>query len=532
MKDRLKQVPQKLLDFWDKYNGKQKTLMISIACVVILTFTILGVALSQPKMATLVTCESAAEAAEVKELLEAEGIPFEISDDGLIIAVEKEYLSDATLLLGANSIPADGYSIDNVFDGGFSATEADKEKKYKLYLEEKISDDLETMESVKTATVQLSIPENDGTIIAKEQDTYASVLLELDGKVENEAAKGLAKYIATAVGNKTPESILIIDSNGNVLFSGEEPSSVSGNASSQLAVKNEAENLVKSEVKDVLLGTNVYDNVEVAPNLVLNFDLINETEHTYTPADGQSQGLLSHEETYESETSGGTSSAPGTDANDDTTYVVEDGNQSSATVVEESKDYLPNEKITDTQYATGAVRYKESSISIVATTYKVYDEQKLKAQGALDEMSFDEFMAANKEKIKTEVDPDFYTMVSKATGIEEENISIVAYDIPFFQASEEEEGTIWDYAVIAMIILILALLGFVVFKSARPLHTGEIEPELSVDALLAATKENGELENIDFKDKSETRIMIEKFVDENPEAVAQLLRNWLNEEWE
>ena len=24
----------------------------------------------------------------------------------------------------------------------------------------------------------------------------------------------------------------------------------------------------------------------------------------------------------------------------------------------------------------------------------------------------------------------------------------------------------------------------------------------------------------------------EKFVDENPEAVAQLLRNWLNDEWE
>jgi len=26
--------------------------------------------------------------------------------------------------------------------------------------------------------------------------------------------------------------------------------------------------------------------------------------------------------------------------------------------------------------------------------------------------------------------------------------------------------------------------------------------------------------------------MIEKFVDENPDAVASLLRNWLNEEWE
>ena len=34
-----------------------------------------------------------------------------------------------------------------------------------------------------------------------------------------------------------------------------------------------------------------------------------------------------------------------------------------------------------------------------------------------------------------------------------------------------------------------------------------------------------------LEEKSETRKMIEKFVDENPEAVASLLRNWLSEDW-
>ena len=41
-----------------------------------------------------------------------------------------------------------------------------------------------------------------------------------------------------------------------------------------------------------------------------------------------------------------------------------------------------------------------------------------------------------------------------------------------------------------------------------------------------------ELEEIGFDDRSEARKMIEKFVDEKPEAVATLLRNWLNEDWE
>ena len=40
-----------------------------------------------------------------------------------------------------------------------------------------------------------------------------------------------------------------------------------------------------------------------------------------------------------------------------------------------------------------------------------------------------------------------------------------------------------------------------------------------------------ELEDIGYNEKSEARLLIEKFVDERPEAVATLLRNWLNDDW-
>jgi len=52
----------------------------------------------------------------------------------------------------------------------------------------------------------------------------------------------------------------------------------------------------------------------------------------------------------------------------------------------------------------------------------------------------------------------------------------------------------------------------------------------SVESLLQSTPEP-ELEDIDVEEKSETRKLIEKFVDEQPEAAAQLLRNWLSEDW-
>ena len=82
-------------------------------------------------------------------------------------------------------------------------------------------------------------------------------------------------------------------------------------------------------------------------------------------------------------------------------------------------------------------------------------------------------------------------------------------------------------------MLILALLGFVVFSTLR--REKEPEPqeeELSVENLLQSTEEVlSSVEDIDVENKSEVWLMVEKFVDDNPDSAAALLRNWLNEGW-
>ena len=533
MPERLKQIIDKIGDWWKRFSTKQKTLIVSIAAVVVVALIILGMVVSRPTMVTLITCDSATQASQVKDLLDGESIPYELSQDGLTFTVNKKDEANASILLGSNSIPSEGYSIDDAIDGSFSTTEADKTKKYQLYLESAFADKLETISNIETATVTLSIPEDDGTIISQGQDTYASVILKLNGEMTDDQAAGIAQYIATEVGNDDTDSILILDSDGNVLFSGGDSNSQTGNANSQLALTSKTENAVKSKVKDVVLGTDVYDNAEVGLNLVLDFDKTDVTDHEYYVADGQTQGYLDSESSYESESDGGAAATPGTDSNDDTTYVIQDNNTTHTTVSDYSKDYLPNERITTTTGSVGNIDYDQSSITVALTRYVVYNEDALKADGTLDGMTFDDYVAANSDRVKTDVDPDFYTMVSRATGISENNISIVAYDVPFFQYSENNGRTLTDYLQIALAVLILAMLGYVVFRSTRKEEAVEVEPELSVESLLETTKEaeSEQLEDIGFNEKSETRLMIEKFVDENPEAVASLLRNWLNEEW-
>ena len=224
---------------------------------------------------------------------------------------------------------------------------------------------------------------------------------------------------------------------------------------------------------------------------------------------------------------------PGTYSNgDNNSYVIEDDNITSSSTTEKNTDYALNETVTETTTPAGVIIPEESSISVVASKYRVIKEDDLKRQGLLDDKTFDDYILENSEKVKLEVDDDFYSMVANATGISADNISIVAYEIPFFEPSEESGFSWTDIAQYVLMALILLLLGFVVFRSIRPAEVTEMEPELSVETLLESTRATEKLEDIDINEKSETRIMIEKFVDENPEAVAILLRNWLNEDWE
>ncbi len=528
--EKLKELGNKIMEWWNRFTARQKTLIVGVVAVLIIALVAIVTALTRPKYTLLRECESTAEAAEVRDLLEGEGLNYEISDDGLIVRVLEKDISQANLLLGANNIQAAGYGIDNVTDGSFSTTESDKQKKHVVYLEKQLENDFLSMfTAIKHARVKLNIPEDDGTLIAKEQESSAWVLLELKDEFSQESAAYLARAIATALGNETTNNIVIMDSEGNMLFTGDETLSATGMASSQLTVKSEAEKNMINNVRRVILGTNEFDNVEVSPNLVLDFSTQNRTEHTYTPADGQTQGVLSHEDVFSSENTSGTGGVPGTDSNDDdTTYVLEDNANSSSTVSEESRDYLPNETITTTETPSGVINYGASSLAASLIQYNVIREEDADAQGLLDGVSWEEYKLANTERTRIELDDTFYATVANATGISQDNITLVAYTENLFFDAEGSAITATDILQIILIIVILALLAFVVLRSMRGEKHEEEEEELTVETLLQS---DVQLAEISSENESEEKRLINKFVEENPEAAANLLRNWLNEDW-
>lgn len=533
MDEKLKDIQKKAVEFWKKYDKKQKTLIISITAAVLITLIIMAVVLTRPTYKLLIECADTVEAADVTDALTENGITYTTENEGLNIYVEEEDYTTAIYLISQEGIVARAFTVEAYMESvSFSTTSEDSQRLWQTYLEDNMRLALEELDYVKSADVMFTIPDNKLTVLEDDEETYVSVKLELKKSVPDGAGVSMANFIATAVGNPTTNNITIIDDSGNTIFQGSENYTYNGTMSITLqdAIRERFYNEAVSNVYKVLSATGLFTNIAVSPSLDITFDKTDIVDTQYYNPDE----VIENEYTYESEGGATSGGVPGTDSNDDdTTYYLTAADGSSTSVAIRKTEYAVSQKITSTQGQEGTCDRANSTIAVTVNDYIFHNQDKLEESGALDNMTWEEYKDANSDVLDLEIAPDMYEMVSMATGIPEENIKIVGYVIPMFEASSDEGDFVTNILPIIIAVVILLLLGFMVWRSLRPIEVNEVEPELSVEELLSATRDKQPpVEEIDLEEKSETRKAIEKFVDENPEAAALLLRNWLNDDWE
>ncbi|MBR0091883.1 MAG: flagellar M-ring protein FliF [Lachnospiraceae bacterium] len=534
MPARIRALLERVLEWWNKFSRRQKTYIIIGATAVVLTVAILAIVLTRPQYTHLYTAVTGSEVAQVRDILDEEGLDYQVTEDGRTFNVNSTQLAQANLALNANSIRSADWSITDVTTGGFSTTESDKNRLYVDFLEKKLAGDfIEVFDAIKSARVTINIPDNDGTLLSRGQESSAAILLEIpdrDAFTEDNAAY-LARAVATALGNTTTDRIQIMATDGRMLYAGGSEAGSTGAINSQASFRSKEEQAVRAKVRDVLLATGHFSKVEVGLNLDIDFSDSKVVEHLYFAPAGQTQGVLAHQDSYEATNVAGVSGVPGTDPNDETTYLMQDNQTSNSTVEETSMDYLPNERVTEST-SWGKIDMTTSTISVTATNYIMQNESDYNADDH-DGMSWSEYKAANATPIPViddELTAQMRQLVANASGVSADNVALALYNENFFVDSTGMAIGITDILQVILIIVILLLLGFVILRSMRMAREEEEEEqELSVESLLESQPLDADLENIEMDSGSETKRLIEKFIDENPEAAAALLRNWLNE---
>ena len=542
MREKVKEIPEKFKVFWDKYTSKQKTIVIAIICVVLIAIGVVAWLASRPTWSKFQVFDSVDDANTMTKALDDQSITWKASSDGKTIYVHQDDMTNAIYAMSDNGLTDKGYTWDAAFDNSMSTTESEKDQKRVLALQSEIRQSLIQYKFIDDANVFINVPETTYTVLSSDDaetaKTSITASIELNDKnkdlLDDKTAETLAYWLANTVGTDV-KNVIINDTDGKCIYNGNTSDGLGGvltGGSTEYC--NKLRNTIADNVTTLLIRCG-YDDAQVGTDGI-QFDMnkIETLTKEYSVDDGREYGYPTNLYTYSSKGASGNGGTPGTDSNDsDTDYVNNSSSGTSNTVdVQKLTDLLTNEKVQNIKQETPAIKLADSSLGIVVRKYTVYKEDDLKADGTLDKTTWDQFISQNNKISTTTVSTDEINLISAATGVSANKITVLAYNVPQFVSSTKSSNGISNYLMIILTVLIIALLIFVILRGASPLAAEDEEPELSVEQLLATTKENQSLDDIEFSDKSETRKMIEKFVDENPEAVAQLLRNWLNDEWE
>lgn len=542
MREKVKEIPEKFKVFWDKYTSKQKTIVIAIICVVLIAIGVVAWLASRPTWSKFQVFDSVDDANTMTKALDDQSITWKASSDGKTIYVHQDDMTNALYAMSDNGLIDKGYTWDDAFNNSMSTTESEKDQKRVLALQSEIRQSLIQYKFIDDANVFINVPESTYTVLSSDDaetaKTSITASIELNDKnkdlLDDKTAETLAYWLANTVGTDV-KNVIINDTDGKCIYNGNTSDGLGGvltGGSTEYC--NKLRNTIADNVTTLLIRCG-YDDAQVGTDGI-QFDMnkIETLTKEYSVDDGREYGYPTNLYTYSSKGASGNGGTPGTDSNDsDTDYVNNSSSGTSNTVdVQKLTDLLTNEKVQNIKQETPAIKLADSSLGIVVRKYTVYKEDDLKADGTLDKTTWDQFISQNNKISTTTVSTDEINLISAATGVSANKITVLAYNVPQFVSSTKSSNGISNYLMIILTVLIIALLIFVILRGASPLAAEDEEPELSVEQLLATTKENQSLDDIEFSDKSETRKMIEKFVDENPEAVAQLLRNWLNDEWE
>lgn len=178
-------------------------------------------------------------------------------------------------------------------------------------------------------------------------------------------------------------------------------------------------------------------------------------------------------------------------------------------------NYGYDEQLRETEKATGKLIPEESGIGIFLWYGKRVTDDSGMGEDFVNEIK----MAA-----------------STATGVPLKNITVSKMKLAQPEVVEKTAGEIIkelvsDYGFFAlMLILIVGLL----IKSIprKKLREEVLQPVFAGGPKFAVPEQEEPLPDIMLEERSEIKKQIDKFVKQKPDSVAQLLRNWLSDEWE
>lgn len=512
---------QQFTDLWNNMEKNQRARTITVLVVSIACISTAVIFLTRPRYEYLFTNVDSREIGEMSKILQDERIAHQITEDRAGIKVRSADKSRAQVALVQQNYPK---SSSMTFADAFSnfkvnTTEGDKEWVKKEYEEKKLADKLRMLENVEMASVSLNQPKKSLFVSGNNEEPSASVVVKPRQEMTKSQVHGIVMLVARSVESLNPKNITVVDTQGNLLNEDYGEDSIIAGSSRQYELTLAKKKELEKNVRDIFSGEFAhFDSIRPVANVVLDFNTESTTSVRYEPPKGSDQGLPRSTETREETLQNGTpGNVPGMDSNTDTVPLYPTGG-------EQSSSY-------------------SSSSSIVNNELDQISTQTVKALGNLDtgnsSMAVSILYGINvQDEPGADIIETVKQTISNATGILASRISIITLKVTPPQSQQEmsfqnnAKEIIDNYGFFGLMVLLFITLMILVISRRKSFDDSTLFPQMAGNMSWDAIEpQYSDVEEIEFGERSEIKKQIEGFVKKKPEAVAQLLRNWLADDW-
>lgn len=507
-----------LKDYWDNLEKQRRITYGIIAGIVLLFIIILVLLLNNTKYAVLYSGLDAQEAGEIFTMLQEQDIDVKTRGSSTILVPDDE-VETVRMQLSAEGYPESGLNYETFQNStGFGVTDYEKQKYMQFQLQERLQTSIKSLSNVEDAIVTLNIPESSAFVLRSDKmDATASVIVKMknNATLTKNQVKGIVGLVAKSVPGLTEDQIHVIDSEGNTLnILDTEGAELAG---TQLELEEEMSEKYKKQIEEMLEPVFGKGKVIAGVRVSLNFDKQTTETKRVEPVEGSTNGIpVSIHESEEIATGADTAGNVGMDANGGAPSYPET--------------------------VTGAGTYEKVETTKNFEISTIHDVVQ-KSEGSIDDISVS--IILDSADLQAGADEKVRASVAGAIGINPESVTVQTMDFSgnsnstiddIFKGNEEANAyrskQIWlisaiIFGIIAIIILILVIM---VIRRNR-LREEQERFEAMIDDPTEIFDEEQPIEEMtEFTmKKSEQRKLIEKSIDSNPEFVAQLLRNWLDD---
>ncbi len=260
---------------------------------------------STPSYTVLYSNIDDAQLADVIDALEADSVPYKLEAGGRRILVPRNRVYQVRASLASSGIQGavvpKGYEL--LDEQGLSVSDFRQRVDYQRALEGELARTLGALETVRSATVRLVIPE-EALFAENQKPVQASVLIDPAGPVSQGDVDAITYLVASSVEGLEPDQVTVATTEGEVLAAaGVEGSPGVGN--NQLRMTREFETTIAGDVQAMLSSLLGPGRSSVVVRAVLDFDEKTVEAETYTP-----ESATALREQVVDETMTGTGAAP------------------------------------------------------------------------------------------------------------------------------------------------------------------------------------------------------------------------------